>query len=75
MLRSHGIALAGLAALLLSSTSSSAQTMLQGEQCTPAVANPEMYHNCQIRIVRGNEVCRCAIAPRSIRGLARQDQN
>jgi hypothetical protein len=71
MSRSHGIALAGLAVLLVSSTAVSAQ--MRGAQCVPAVANPEMYRNCRVVIVRGDETCRCEIAPRSIRGFQRFD--
>jgi hypothetical protein len=73
MSRSPGLALASLAVLLVSSTSAFAQ--LRGAQCTPAVANPQMYQNCRIQIVDGDEVCRCAVAPRSIRGTLRQDDN
>jgi hypothetical protein len=30
-----------------------------------------MYGNCRLRIVQGNEVCRCAILPRSLRPASR----
>ena len=64
MSRSRNIALATFGLLLASSTSSFAQT--RGEMCMPAVADAGMYQNCRLTIVRGNEVCRCQIAPRAI---------
>jgi hypothetical protein len=33
------------------------------QQCIPAVANPSAYERCHLRKVRGQEVCRCALAP------------
>jgi hypothetical protein len=32
-----------------------------------AVRDPSMYHNCRLRIVQGQEVCRCAILPQALR--------
>jgi hypothetical protein len=63
MKRLHTLALSGLALLLVSSTASFAQTARPGQQCVPAVANASMYGNCRLRIVQGQEVCRCAILP------------
>ncbi len=73
MSRSYSTALAGLTFLLVSSTASVAQ--MRGEQCVPAVANPEMYRNCRLVIVRGNETCRCQILPQARRSQQVQDDN
>src|SRR3712207_5898437 len=66
MSRSRNLALAAFGLLLASSTSSFAQ--VRGPVCVPAVANPGAYQNCQLRVVRGEEVCRCEIRPQAIRG-------
>jgi hypothetical protein len=63
MKRLHTLALSGLALFLVSSTASFAQAVRPGQQCVPAVANVSMYGNCRLRIVQGQEVCRCAILP------------
>ncbi len=66
MSRPHTLAWAGLGLLLASTTSSFAQTSAVGQICRPAVANASQYQNCRLRIVAGNEVCRCEIAPRAV---------
>ena len=71
MKRSHALALSGVALFLASSTSSYAQAVRPGQQCMPAVANASMYGNCRIRIVRGQEFCRCAILPQALRNQCR----
>jgi hypothetical protein len=71
MKRSHALALSSVAFLLSLSTSSYAQAIRPGQQCEPAVADPSMYHNCRLRIVRGQEVCRCAVLPQALRRLNR----
>jgi hypothetical protein len=63
MKRLHTLALSGLALFLASSTASFAQAVRPGQQCVPAVADASMYGNCRLRIVQGQEVCRCAILP------------
>jgi hypothetical protein len=65
MLRSHNLALAAFGLILASSTSSFAQ--VRGPACVPAVANPSAYQNCHLRVVRGEEVCRCEIRPQALR--------
>src|SRR5919107_5745034 len=67
MKRSYALALSGVALFLASSVSTSAQVIRTGQQCIPAVANPSMYHNCQLRIVQGQEVCTCAVRPQALR--------
>ena len=64
---SHALALSGLAVFLMSPSDASAQVIRAGQQCVPAVTNPAIYHNCRLQIVRGNEVCRCAISPQALR--------
>jgi hypothetical protein len=64
MKRSHALALSGAALFLGFAAPSYAQTLRPGPVCVPAVANPSMYHDCRLRIVQGQEVCTCAIAPR-----------
>jgi hypothetical protein len=56
----------GFAAALISSPSHAQMNVTPGEQCRPAVANNAMYHNCQLQIVNGLEVCRCRIAPNAV---------
>ncbi len=36
-------------------------------QCVPDVADASMYRNCRLRIVRGQEMCRCAVLPQALR--------
>jgi hypothetical protein len=67
MKRSHALALSGAALFLALSTPSFAQSVRPGQQCVPAVVDPTMYHNCRLRIVQGQEVCRCAIRPQALR--------
>src|SRR4028118_232041 len=67
MSHSHNLTFASLAVLLLASTSSQAQTARAGQQCVPAVGNPQDYGNCRLRIVAGDEICRCAITPQARR--------
>jgi len=67
MLRSHGPALAALAALLASTVPSSAQAPAVGAQCVPAVAKPEMYANCRIAMAPGGATCRCEVQPQALR--------
>lgn len=74
MKRSNALALPSVALFLASSVSASSQTIRTGQQCVPAVSNPSMYHNCRLRIVRGNEVCRCAILPQAQRQVNRMDR-
>jgi len=71
MTRSHALALSGAALLALFSSPSLAQTTRSGMQCVPDVVNASMYQNCRLRIVAGQEVCRCAIRPQA---LQRSDQ-
>src|SRR4051812_15297769 len=71
MMFSRTLALSGTALLIALSAPASAQSLRSAQQCEPAVANPSLYGNCRLRIVHGNEVCRCAILPRSIRPTAR----
>lgn len=71
MTRSHALALSGAALLALLSSPSFAQAMRSGMQCVPDVANASMYQNCRLRLVAGQEVCRCAIRPQAFR---RSDQ-
>src|SRR4051794_19672875 len=75
MKQSHAVFLAGLAALLSTSSVAVAQVGRSGEQCRPAVADPEMYGNCRTRLVRGNEVCRCAILPQAARRVNQLDND
>ena len=69
MLRSYALALSGAALLLTLGTPSYAQTIGARQQCVPAVADASMYHNCRLRIVRGQETCRCAIRPQALRRM------
>jgi hypothetical protein len=69
MKRSHALALSSAALLLAVSTSSYAQAIRPGQQCVPAVADPSLYRNCRLHIVRGQETCRCAVAPQALRRL------
>ena len=71
MKHSRALALSGAALFVALATPSYAQPAMPGQQCQPAVADPSMYGNCRLRIVQGNEVCRCAILPRSLRPTAR----
>src|SRR3712207_4567661 len=48
-------------------TFAAAQTYQPGQQCQPAVADASRYHRCRIVIVRGNEVCRCAMGSQALR--------
>jgi hypothetical protein len=66
MSRPYTLAWAGFGLLLASTTSSFAQISTVGQICRPAVANASQYQNCRMRIVAGNEVCRCEIAPRAV---------
>jgi hypothetical protein len=75
MKRSHALALSGLALFLASSATSHAQAIRPSQQCQPAVANASMYGNCRLHIVRGAEVCRCAILPQALRRLSREDRD
>ena len=75
MKRSHALALSGIAVFLALSNSSHAQAVRPGQQCQPAVANASMYGNCRLRIVRGQEACRCAILPQALRQLGRSDRD
>src|SRR4051812_26801607 len=78
MKRSHVLALSGAALLAFLSSPSIAQTISSGMQCVPDVANASMYHNCRLRVVAGQEVCRCAIRPQALRRLDQmrnEDQN
>jgi len=74
MKRSHALALSAMTLFLASSASSQAQAVRSGQQCQPAVANASMYGNCRLRIVQGQEVCRCAILPRAQRLLNLNDR-
>lgn len=74
MKRSCTLALSAAALLLATSPASYAQTIRSGQQCRPAVANPQMYGNCHLRIVRGAEVCRCAILPQALRRSGFEDR-
>lgn len=67
MKRSHALVLSGAAFFSVFSSPSFAQTIGSGMQCVPDVANASMYHNCHLRIVAGEEVCRCAIRPQALR--------
>ncbi len=67
MKRSYALALSAATLFLATSAVSHAQVLRSGQQCQPAVANPSMYGNCHLRIVRGKEVCRCAILPQALR--------
>jgi hypothetical protein len=69
MKRSHALALSSAALLLALSAPSYAQVVRSGQQCVPAVADPSLYCNCRLHIVRGEEVCRCAILPQALRRL------
>src|ERR687898_77473 len=71
MKRSHALALSSAALLLALSIPSYAQVVRSGQQCVPAVADPSLYGNCRLHIVRGQEVCRCAVAPQALRNLNR----
>ena len=71
MMFSRTLALSGTALLIALSAPASAQSLRTAQQCEPAVANPSLYGNCRLRIVHGNEVCRCAILPRAIRPTGR----
>ena len=73
MKRSHALALSAMTLFLATSASVQAQMPRSGQQCQPAVANASMYGNCRLRIVRGEEVCRCAILPRALRNVNRMD--
>src|SRR5688572_13795896 len=75
MKRSHALALSAMTLFLASSAASQAQAVRSGEQCQPAVANASMYGNCRLRIVQGQEVCRCAILPRAQRLLNLNDRS
>src|SRR4028118_2076225 len=85
---SHALALSGAALLLALSTPSYAQVVRPGQQCIPAVADPSLYRNCRLHMVRGQEagrgaaalqlappmvrgqeVCRCAVAPQALRKM------
>jgi hypothetical protein len=67
MKRSHAIALSSAALFLTIASPSHAQSLKAGQQCVPAVANSSMYQNCRLRVVQGQEVCRCAIRPQALR--------
>src|SRR3712207_5882282 len=71
MKRSHALSLSGAALFLALASPSYAQSLGSGQQCVPAVANPSMYRNCNLRIVQGQEVCRCAVRPQALRSLDR----
>src|SRR3712207_3059077 len=75
MKRSHALALSAMTLFLASSAASQAQVVRSGQQCQPAVANASMYGNCRLRIVQGQEVCRCAILPRAQRLLNIDDRS
>jgi hypothetical protein len=72
MKRSHAIALSSAALFLTIASPSHAQSLKAGQQCVPAVANSSMYQNCRLRVVQGQEVCRCAIRPQALRRIDRQ---
>jgi len=74
MKRSCALALSAVSMFLTTSAVSYAQTLRSGQQCQPAVANPQMYGNCHLRIVRGAEVCRCAILPQALRRSGYEDR-
>src|SRR5215208_4546518 len=69
MKRSHALALSAMTLFLATSASAQAQMPRSGQQCQPAVANASMYGNCRLRIVQGQEVCRCAILPQARRAI------
>src|SRR5918998_270434 len=69
MKRSHALALSSAALLLALSTPSYAQAVRSGQQCVPAVADASLYRNCRLHIIRGQEVCRCAVIPQALRRL------
>ena len=69
MKRSHALALSAMTLFLATSASVQAQMPRSGQQCQPAVANASMYGNCRLRIVQGQEVCRCAIRPQARRAV------
>ena len=71
MRRSNALALSSAALLFSVSTPSYAQAIQPGQQCVPAVADASLYRNCRLHTVRGQEVCRCAIAPQALRRLNR----
>src|SRR4051812_18930856 len=70
MKRSHALALSGVALFLGSTTLSFAKPGSSVQQCVPAVANASMYGNCRLHIVKGDEVCRCAILPLALRRVS-----
>src|SRR5918993_5617494 len=74
MTRSHALALSSAAVFLSLSIPSYAQALRPGQQCQPAVANASMYGNCRLALVRGQEVCRCAVRPRALGQLNRGDR-
>jgi hypothetical protein len=69
MKRSYALALSSAALFLTFGTSSDAQNIRTGQQCVPAVADASMYHNCRLRILQGQETCRCAIRPQAQRQM------
>src|SRR3712207_3191568 len=71
MKRSHALALSSAVLLLALATPSYAQAIRPGQQCVPAVADASLYRNCRLHRVRGQEVCRCAIAPQVLHRLNR----
>ncbi|SCY83658.1 hypothetical protein SAMN02927923_02525 [Microvirga guangxiensis] len=75
MKRSHALALSAVTLFLASSAASQAQVVRPGQQCQPAVADASMYGDCRLRIVRGEEVCRCAILPQALRSQNPQDRD
>src|SRR5215213_4937803 len=66
MMRSYALALSSAALFLALGTPSDAQSVRTGRQCVPAVADASMYRNCRLRIVQGQETCRCAIRPQAL---------
>ncbi len=71
MTRSYTLASSSAAFFLAFGTSSDAQSIRTGQQCVPAVADASLYHNCRLRIVQGQETCRCAIRPQAQRRMDR----
>lgn len=53
----------GTLTLAGSASSALAQPLLEGRECRPPVASPAGFQDCQIRVVAGQAVCRCRIAP------------
>lgn len=75
MKRSCALALSAATLFLATSAASYAQAIRPGQQCQPAVANPSMYGNCRLHVVRGQEVCRCAVRPQALRRIGPEDRS